>query len=524
MKRNRARKTFFDWDVNMVAKNQIDNTGFDVMDYLNKGKKIVTLAKKKFNGKEFVVDDFLKKIKLTGINYDDVVKQLAKLKYKKSVFEGDLKGMEVNFIPFFSEFKIRKNEEVDAIAYKSSRKGVDIQYTINACDYEGNRYLYVCGNTGCKNSQKGHWYVFKSSGNFVGLCEDLPTFLAKIELHNIVQKAIITNDIDFSDFLPDMSKIYIIQNEVEKYEEWKEKFPIFGLPESAREVLGNGAIPIENVVELLTLCFLKKLPNLARVKLGNYDFYDVNFSYNYKSLIEKVLESIVFHIDANKRNNNYCSNMKSCYARSFETKKNIPKEVVYQMQQSKFNDYFGFVEFDELVDSKKISEIEKEFRAFELKVYERIIENKDAVLRFRRLGHHKASGLYYPEFNCICVDIDNPSSLLHEYGHMLDYMNGKISEKGSFKPIIILYKEKFLDGLKKEKIELKGKYDTDYYMTPTEIFARSFEMYLKKILKIDNSILGTCEGFSYPDDEEYLLMIKKFFSDFLVKVKEETNE
>jgi len=126
MKRNRARKTFFDWDVNMVAKNQIDNTGFDVMDYLNKGKKIVTLAKKKFNGKEFVVDDFLKKIKLIGINYDDVVKQLAKLKYKKSVFEGDLKGMEVNFIPFFSEFKIRKNEEVDAIAYKSSRKGVDI--------------------------------------------------------------------------------------------------------------------------------------------------------------------------------------------------------------------------------------------------------------------------------------------------------------------------------------------------------------------------------------------------------------
>ena len=101
MKRNRARKTFFDWDVNMVAKNQINNTGFDVMDYLNKGKKIVTLAKKKFNGKEFVVDDFLKKIKLTGINYDDVVKQLAKLKYKKSVFEGDLKGMEVNFIPFF---------------------------------------------------------------------------------------------------------------------------------------------------------------------------------------------------------------------------------------------------------------------------------------------------------------------------------------------------------------------------------------------------------------------------------------
>lgn len=46
MKRNRARKTFFDWDVNMVAKNQIDNTGFDVMDYLNKGKKNSNISKK----------------------------------------------------------------------------------------------------------------------------------------------------------------------------------------------------------------------------------------------------------------------------------------------------------------------------------------------------------------------------------------------------------------------------------------------------------------------------------------------
>lgn len=48
--------------------------------------------------------------------------------------------------------------------------------------------------------------------------------------------------------------------------------------------------------------------------------------------------------------------------------------------------------------------------------------------KVRKLGNHKALGLYYPEAKVLVVDVDSPSSFIHEYGHLLDYKFGKVSD------------------------------------------------------------------------------------------------
>lgn len=217
----------------------------------------------------------------------------------------------------------------------------------------------------------------------------------------------------------------------------------------------------------------------------------------------------------------YNKRTSSEYAHSFETKKNIPLNIQKAMQESDFHNFFGgFVEFDELCDVKKIRVLEKEWRALAEKHFNATKFN-NVSLRFRRLGNHKASGLYYPAFRCICVDINNPSSMVHEFGHMID--DGSLSGIGgdylSLKPDFDQIKEVYrehIDSIDMLK-ERKGKYSADYYKNATEIFARSFEMYVSRVLGVSNSLLEDLHSFEYPDDEEFMSMVKEYF-DRLFKV------
>lgn len=217
----------------------------------------------------------------------------------------------------------------------------------------------------------------------------------------------------------------------------------------------------------------------------------------------------------------YNKRTSSEYAHSFETKKNIPLNIQKAMQESDFHNFFGgFVEFDELCDVKKIRVLEKEWRALAEKHFNATKFN-NVSLRFRRLGNHKASGLYYPAFRCICVDINNPSSMVHEFGHMID--DGSLSGIGgdylSLKPDFDQIKEVYrehIDSIDMLK-ERKGKYSADYYKNATEIFARSFEMYVSRVLGVSNSLLEDLHSFEYPDDEEFMSMVKEYF-DQLFKV------
>lgn len=207
----------------------------------------------------------------------------------------------------------------------------------------------------------------------------------------------------------------------------------------------------------------------------------------------------------------------STYAHSYEEKKNIPAKVRTAMENSEFLKTFGYVEFDEECDVAKVEELFLEWKPLAAMLIEG--KMKDVSLRFRKLGHHKAAGLYYPSMSCICVDIRHPDSFAHEVFHMLDYKSGCISRQYDFENVITHYKRAFERELAACKVKLSGKYNKSYYFVPTEIFARCGEIYLTRILGICNSLVKPDEetGFAYPCDDALERAIENYFGKIVNK-------
>lgn len=172
----------------------------------------------------------------------------------------------------------------------------------------------------------------------------------------------------------------------------------------------------------------------------------------------------------------------SVYARSFMEKKNIKKSTQDVMENNKFiGANFKYVELDNMVDLDKFKVLEKHYE--EIKGYLPNL-NKKIDLRFRRLGNHRVgssrgvAGLYYPTLKTLCVDLGATSAFVHEYGHAFDYsffndgVHG-ISDEKDFDVIA----EKYTSTLKESDLDMK---DIAYYTKRTEIFARSFELYMDK--------------------------------------------
>lgn len=241
-------------------------------------------------------------------------------------------------------------------------------------------------------------------------------------------------------------------------------------------------------------------------------------------LVAAIIQAATPVIEQNRITNSESKN----HARSFETKAAIPAGVLEYMANSDFNKFFGYVEIDEDCDLDKVTEAYKIFEAFNEIALKQFPPHKDHALRFRRLGNHKAAGLYYPGYKCLCVDINDPSSFIHEYGHMIDYTMGDLSQKAQFARVYALYKESFEKYISKHtEIKLTSKYGKGYYLMPTEVFARCFEMYFTRIRKYSNPLLGNCDGFAYPCDDELEKAIKIYFEGILglgLPEKEETGK
>lgn len=168
---------------------------------------------------------------------------------------------------------------------------------------------------------------------------------------------------------------------------------------------------------------------------------------------------------------------KSDYAKSFETKRNIPTKIQAAMDSTKFLNYgFGFVEFDEQFDLEKLPDIEEQWGL----IYKALPHSeKKPELRFRKIEHRKAHGVYFPAFDCITISVRNVNSMLHEYGHHIDFTYDKdqnLSMSDEFRPLLKGYQKNLSDG---------GFYKgsmLNYFLTPTEVFARAFEIYCVTVL------------------------------------------
>ena len=168
---------------------------------------------------------------------------------------------------------------------------------------------------------------------------------------------------------------------------------------------------------------------------------------------------------------------KSDYARSFETKRNIPTKIQAAMDSTKFLDYgFSFVEFDEQFDLEKLPDIEEQWGLIHKALPHS--ENKPE-LRFRKIEHRKAHGVYFPIFDCITISVRNVNSMIHEYGHHIDYTYEKdqnLSMSEDFHKLLKGYQKSLIDGGYHKGAML------NYFLTPTEVFARAFEIYCVSVL------------------------------------------
>lgn len=110
-------------------------------------------------------------------------------------------------------------------------------------------------------------------------------------------------------------------------------------------------------------------------------------------------------------------------------------------------------------------------------------------LKFRKLGKHKATGLFVPPLNIVAVDVRDTTSFIHEIGHHLDFYlsDTTLSTKKSFSHIQRQYVESLLLFKKNGSITQKM---LTYYMTPTEVFARGFELWVhERVYNQKHSVL-----------------------------------
>lgn len=224
--------------------------------------------------------------------------------------------------------------------------------------------------------------------------------------------------------------------------------------------------------------------------------------------------------------NKHRNEMARTIATAYITKKNIPQKTLEAMEHTLFKKYFKYVEFDEEVDLEAVKTLEKEFKVLN----EAYFSGKaffDVKLRFRKLGKHKASGLYYPTIHTLCVDLRSPSSFIHEYFHMLDDQMGDLSLDRAFQDIVGEYKKAFLKDLEhletgiQAQLKGNGKYNLKYFFRRAEIFARCGEIYFVRILKVESSLIKPDLKYAYPDSEQLDELIKNYYEDLLdVRLKQ----
>ena len=187
---------------------------------------------------------------------------------------------------------------------------------------------------------------------------------------------------------------------------------------------------------------------------------------------------------------------KQTHAKSWETKKNIDKATQQIMDRSSLHQYFSKIELDNDVDLKAFGYFEDEVKRL---MNHMPLANDKNILRLRKLGNHRALGMYVPSLDTIVLEFRKQSevrkdssgdtvgisSFIHEYGHYLDYHLSKwpLSLENNFKPLIAQYTKNLANSnLSDSKVE--------YLTTPTEVFARGFELWSYESAKLRGNLIG----------------------------------
>lgn len=226
---------------------------------------------------------------------------------------------------------------------------------------------------------------------------------------------------------------------------------------------------------------------------------------------------------------------RSEYAKAFQTKKQIKKTHLERMEKNAFLGRYGYVELDNDVDLKKFRIIEDNFKELCEKIY--VPKRKDYSFRIKKLGKHRAAGVFFPYYKTTIFDLNHPDAFVHELWHQIDAIMAEdlsgydyFSETLEFREVFDKYKELITNHVEslpsehafKQQWTGKTKFNKSYYLKPTEVLARSGEVYIAS-LGINNSLTKSKEELEkndvYSFEVDYLKSVTTFFDTFINDLK-----
>ena len=219
----------------------------------------------------------------------------------------------------------------------------------------------------------------------------------------------------------------------------------------------------------------------------------------------------------------YFKENSSEYATAFMEKKQINKEVRERMDNTLFKEYFNDVEFDNETDLEKLKQIEKEFiylkKKFIVPSFGHKNLDKKCDFRIRKLGKHRANGIYFINQICLCIDPKGASSFVHEFFHFIDYnYNGEGTSLHEDRNFIKEVYRPYMRELDKHLDELTAS-RYNYLSSATEVFARMGEIYFAS-LPIITSLAKTREEMNGPEYPHELLTVAKKYFDKIIRIDE----
>lgn len=480
-------------------------------------KSLFNALNKTNTDRSFIVDDVMKKLVAyfdkdnldffsteTGGRQPDLELRQIGVVYRHSI--KDLPTMELNSSEIVwseeeCESYVGQMKKFAMNAYYDCENGIFYTYVYGWFNKEKEDYehIFFISNDAEPKTRSSHYktliqklYINRSTGfnhffNYKFSIYYAPQLALVLDFLDVIPKDVVAERLkSWVDFNSQQFKAgYDASKNKDKYTTRYPNLPQDSQSKEFKEVVNR------NSLNLIYKAFMRSLGNyLLGSPAKNKTMLKVMAEYLYELYLDDFNITLMEEYDRVQ---------KSDYAKSFETKRNIPTKIQAAMDSTKFLKYgFGFVEFDEQFDLEKLPDIEEQWGLIHKALPH---SEQKPELRFRKIEHRKAHGVYFPAFDCITISVRNVNSMLHEYGHHIDFTYDKdqnLSMSDEFRPLLKGYQKNLSDG---------GVYKgsmLNYFLTPTEVFARAFEIYCVTVLP---RVSFTESLADYDNKFEYLWLI-----------------
>jgi hypothetical protein len=139
-----------------------------------------------------------------------------------------------------------------------------------------------------------------------------------------------------------------------------------------------------------------------------------------KTILDEEITFVKAMPDAVAKNSLYISNQDGIKQWGVGFKRDYKDDVIALQKELKEHPYVEAIELDNDTDPRAFLTLLQEVKKLNLNLAGKV------TLKSRKLGQHKANGLFYSAHNIIALDTSKPSAAIHEFVHSIDLLNEDI--------------------------------------------------------------------------------------------------